>query len=70
MLYQVEKSSLDNKTIEKIAFVIIYIPICGGWDNGPQTHLVLIPGTYEYVGLHGKAELMLQMELRLLIRCL
>lgn len=70
MLYQVETSNLDNKTIEKIAFIIIYIPICGGWNNGLQTHLVLIAGTYEYVGLHGKAELKLQMELRLLTSCL
>lgn len=62
-----EKNSLDNKTVENITCVIIYISVCGRQNNDPRVRLVLIPRTYQYVGLHGKAELRLQMELRLLI---
>lgn len=45
-----------------------FLQWCGRQNNGPLKDVhALIPGTCEYVASHGKGELRLQMESRLLI---
>lgn len=51
-----------------ISVIISAHYICGWQNNGPSKDVyVLSPTTCKYIWIHGKGELILQMELRLLI---